>query len=51
MQFLRMMFFLILKEMILIASISTYVSLYYDSTTGSYIILKEGIRLNTMKRQ
>ena len=38
-------FFLILKEMIFIASISTYVSLYNDSTTGNYIILKECIRL------
>ena len=43
-------FFSILKEMIFIASISTYVSLYYNSTTGIYIIIKECIRLNTIKK-
>ena len=42
---------LILKEMIFIASISTYVPLYCISTTGNHIILKACIRLDTIKRQ
>ena len=34
-----------------IASISTYLSFYYISTTGNHIIPKECIRLKTIKRQ
>ena len=44
--------FLDLKEMIFIASLSTSLSLYCFSTTcNNHIILKECIRLNTIKRQ
>ena len=36
--------------MIFIASMNIYVSLYCNSTAGNYMILKECIWLNTIKR-
>ena len=42
--------FLILKEMIFIASISTYVSSYCISTTGIHILIKEWVRLMTIQK-
>ena len=44
-------FFLILKEIIYIASISIYAPFDCILTTGKHIVLKACIRLNTIKRQ